>query len=190
MLVLIVSDLHLPERASSIPLKFRELLVPGKIQHVLCAGNLSSKEALDFLRNLAGDVHVVRGESDRTEHNWPEEKVVTIGQLRIGLIHGHQINPWGSQKGLEAVQRSLDVDILIHGHTQKYKADEHNGVYYLNPGSLTGASTFSGDLSVPSFALLDINGSSCVIYSYTLGEEKVDVKRDEYRKKSFRTEVQ
>ena len=63
-------------------------------------------------------------------------------------------------------------------------------MYYLNPGSLTGASTFSGDLSVPSFALLDINGSSCVIYSYTLGEEKVDVKRDEYRKKSFRTEVQ
>ena len=51
------------------------------------------------------------------------EKVVTIGQLRIGLIHGHQINPWGSQKGLEAVQRSLDVDILIHGHTQKYKVN-------------------------------------------------------------------
>lgn len=74
MLVLIVSDLHLPERASSIPVKFRELLVPGKIQHVLCAGNLTSKEAVDFLRNLAGDVHVARGESDRTEHNWPEGK--------------------------------------------------------------------------------------------------------------------
>merc|ERR1712228_290871 len=94
-----------------------------------------------------------------TDFDCLTEKVVTIGQLRIGLIHGHQINPWGNQKGLEAVQRSLDVDILIHGHTQEYKAGEHNGVYYLNPGSLTGAATFSGDQTVPSFALLDINGS-------------------------------
>ena len=32
-------------------------------------------ETLHFLRNLAGDVHVVRGESDRTENNWPEGMV-------------------------------------------------------------------------------------------------------------------
>ena len=49
------------------------------------------------------------------------EKVVTIGSLRIGIVHGHQVTPWGNQKGLEAVQRALDVDILIHGHTQQYK---------------------------------------------------------------------
>ena len=104
---------------------------------------------------MAGDVHVVRGESDRTEYNWPEgkkifllsmrnftlliqsifcqtkvlnkfsEKVVTIGQLRIGIIHGHQLTPWGDQNALEAVQRSLNVDILIHGHTYKYKVDRN-----------------------------------------------------------------
>ena len=78
MLVLVVSDLHLPERASSIPSKFRELLVPGKIQHVLCAGNLTSKEGVDFLRNLAGDVHVVRGESDWSQNNWPDGKFIKV----------------------------------------------------------------------------------------------------------------
>ena len=74
----VVGDLHIPERQSAIPQKFRDLLVPGKIQvckkafwlsvvpwkvitwfkHVLCTGNVTTKESVDFLRNLAGDVQI------------------------------------------------------------------------------------------------------------------------------------
>ena len=45
-------------------MKFKKLLVPGKIQHVLCTGNLCTKESYDYLRTLAGDIHVVRGDSE------------------------------------------------------------------------------------------------------------------------------
>ena len=91
------------------------------------------------------------------------------------------MTPWGDQNALEAVQRSLNVDILIHGHTYKYKvgknlwltqfiiysqAEEKNGVLYLNPGSLTGAASFCGEKSTASFALLDINGM--VLHWYNL----------------------
>ena len=38
--------------------------VPGKIQHILCTGNLCSKETFDYLKTLASDVHVVKGDFD------------------------------------------------------------------------------------------------------------------------------
>jgi hypothetical protein len=44
--------------------------------------------------------------------NYPEQKVVTVGQFRIGLCHGHQVVPWGDTESLAMVQRQLDVDIL------------------------------------------------------------------------------
>lgn len=40
------------------------LIVTGRIQHILCTGNLCTKETYDYLKTLASDVHVVRGDFD------------------------------------------------------------------------------------------------------------------------------
>ena len=99
MLVLVLGDLHVPHRSQGLPSKFKKLLVPGRIQHILCTGNLCTKESYDYLKTLANDVHVVRGDFD--ENNaWPEQKVVSVGQFKIGLCHGHQIVPWGDAEGM------------------------------------------------------------------------------------------
>lgn len=63
-MVLVLGDLHIPYRCSSLPAKFKKLLVPGRIQHILCTGNLCTKESYDYLKTLASDVHVVRGDFD------------------------------------------------------------------------------------------------------------------------------
>ena len=63
-MVLVLGDLHIPHRCSSLPAKFKKLLVPGRIQHILCTGNLCTKESYDYLKTLASDVHVVRGDFD------------------------------------------------------------------------------------------------------------------------------
>lgn len=63
-LVLLLGDLHIPHRCNSLPARFKKLLVPGKIQHILCTGNLCTKESFDYLKTLASDVHVVRGDFD------------------------------------------------------------------------------------------------------------------------------
>ena len=47
--------------------------------------------------------------------SYPEQKVVSVGQFRVGLCHGHQIVPWGDVESLSMLQRQLDVDILITG---------------------------------------------------------------------------
>ncbi|KNC71089.1 hypothetical protein SARC_16376, partial [Sphaeroforma arctica JP610] len=85
--------------------------VPGKIQHVICTGNLCSAPMLSYLKTLANDVHVARGEFDDAQ--FPDQKVVSIGLFKIGVCNGYQIIPWGDQDSLAALQRKLDVDILI-----------------------------------------------------------------------------
>jgi vacuolar protein sorting-associated protein 29 len=49
-LVLVLGDLHIPHRAATIPERFKRMLVPNKMQHVICTGNLVSKEQYDELR--------------------------------------------------------------------------------------------------------------------------------------------
>lgn len=43
VLVLALGDLHIPHRAPDLPAKFKSMLVPGKIQHIICTGNLCAR---------------------------------------------------------------------------------------------------------------------------------------------------
>lgn len=182
MLVLVLGDLHIPHRASALPARFKKLLVPGRIQHILCTGNLCTKDSFDYLKTLASDVHVVRGDFDEGA-NWPEQKVVSVGQFRIGLCHGHQLVPWGDPDNLAIVNRQLDCDILITGHTHKYEAYEHESRFYVNPGSVTGAySPLDASGVVPSFILMDIQSGTVVTYVYQLIDDEVKVERIEFKK--------
>uniref|UniRef100_A0A3B3D2V4 Vacuolar protein sorting-associated protein 29 n=1 Tax=Oryzias melastigma TaxID=30732 RepID=A0A3B3D2V4_ORYME len=180
-LVLVLGDLHIPHRCNTLPAKFKKLLVPGKIQHILCTGNLCTKESYDYLKTLAGDVHIVRGDFDENL-NYPEQKVVTVGQFKIGLIHGHQVIPWGDMASLALLQRQLDVDILISGHTHKFEAFENENKFYINPGSATGAYNALERNIIPSFVLMDIQASTVVTYVYQLIGDDVKVERIEYKK--------
>ena len=69
VLVLVIGDLHIPHRTYDLPAKFKKLLVPGKIQQIICTGNVCDKETLDYLRGIAPDVHVVRGDYDEVSYS-------------------------------------------------------------------------------------------------------------------------
>jgi len=181
VLVLVIGDLHVPHRASAVPAKFKKLLVPGKIQHILCTGNLCGKETNDWLKTLAVDLHVVKGDLD--EGAYPDQKVVTVGDFRIGLCHGHQIVPWGDRDVIAMHQRALGVDIMITGATHKFEAFEADGKFYVNPGSATGAYSSTTSDVVPSFVLMDLQASKVVTYVYKLIDgEEVKVERIDFSK--------
>ncbi|KXT02476.1 hypothetical protein AC579_994 [Pseudocercospora musae] len=160
-LVLILGDLHIPDRAIDIPQKFKKLLTPGKIGQILCLGNLTSPSAYSFLRNLAPDLQLVKGDFDiplstlapaaafqqgqqtSSEASFPIptalSKVVTHGSLRIGFTHGDSIIPPGDPDALLIAARQMDVDVLCWGGTCKFEAYEMEGKFFVNPGSATGA---------------------------------------------------
>lgn len=83
-LVLIIGDFHVPQRAVDLPPCFRELLHTDKIRHVLCTGNIGSGRILEFLRGIAGSVHIVKGDMD-DDSDFPEYKILQFGELRCSL---------------------------------------------------------------------------------------------------------
>lgn len=184
MLVLVIGDFHIPHRSHGIPSKFRKLLVPNKMQHVICTGNLCTKETLDYLKSLASDVHVVRGDFDDFSANYPDTKVITVGQFRIGLCHGYQIIPWGDAKRIDLVARQLDVDVMVTGNTFECKTFQIEDRFFVCPGTATGAfSPVKSDV-IPSFALLDVQGGTLVTYIYRLIDDQVKVERVQFTKAS------
>ncbi|KAK1315060.1 Vacuolar protein sorting-associated protein 29 [Acorus calamus] len=181
VLVLALGDLHIPHRATELPAKFKSMLVPGKSstsyapEISVSSGPFKFKEVHDYLKSLCPDMHITRGEYDE-DLRYPETKTLTIGQFKLGLCHGHQVIPWGDLDSLAMLQRELDVDILVTGHTHQFKAYKHEGGVVINPGSATGAySSVTYDVN-PSFVLMDIDGLRVVVYVYELidGEVKVD----------------
>lgn len=301
MLVLVIGDLHIPHRAIDLPIKFKKLLVPGKIQQILTTGNICNRETYDYLRSVAPDVVFVRGDMDEyvppnstsspivhvnlsnpsnegisssaptptatSDHPGnassgpetptlsgrmsglhltsrfksssalsPDYKIVHYGAIKIGIMHGHQIIPWGDAGSLSIAARQLDVDVLVTGHTHSFHAFEHEGRFFVNPGSATGAFTFykstdvsntpkegsaklpeksrqnptsptedvspesspkedtateenpdeqeqtSSDEVIPTFVLMDIQGTSIVLYIYKLIDGEIKVEKLDYQK--------
>ena len=94
--------------------------------------------------------------------------MVKIGDFSIGLIHGHQVLPWGDLESLANVQRSLGCDILLSGHTHKTNIKVKENKLCINPGSISGAFSPLIEDSVPSFILMVLTGEEAIIYLYTL----------------------
>eukprot|EP00922_Rhytidocystis_sp_ex-Travisia-forbesii_P026699 GHVS01039054.1.p1 GENE.GHVS01039054.1~~GHVS01039054.1.p1 ORF type:complete len:211 (+),score=33.29 GHVS01039054.1:184-816(+) len=183
-LVLLIGDVHVPQRSAGLPACFKELLSTDKIRHVLCTGNLGSAEIYEQLKQLAGSVHIVRGDMDNRV-DLPEYKVIDIGQFRVGLVHGHQIVPWNCREAKVHWARKFGCDMLVSGHSHKNGISEVDGKYFINPGSATGAfQAFQTDEEIkPSFMLMAVQGASVVLYVYEEREGKASVVMSELNKK-------
>ena len=184
-LVLIVGDMFVPERVSDIPEQFKSLLIPNKIQYVLSLGNIGSRESYDWLKSLSSNFHAVRGEHDENI-NLPETKVIQIGDFKIGMIHGHQVVPWGDSEALANIQRQLNCDILLTGHTHSNSVSIYDGKYFINPGSISGAYSPLNSSPIPSFVLMVIQGDYAIVYLYEMIDrsKKFVVAKMEFTKNS------
>ena len=181
-LVLVVGDMFLPQRSPDINEQFKAILTPNKVQHVLCLGNIGNQETYDWLKSLSKDFHIVKGDFDQDDA--PEKKMIQIGDFNIGLIHGHQVLPWGDLESLGMVQRSFGCDILISGHTHKTNVVVKDNILYINPGSFSGAFSPLIEDTIPSFVLMVLTGDEAIVYLYTLSDrsKKFEVNKYDYKK--------
>ncbi|KAK4216131.1 putative vacuolar protein sorting-associated protein [Rhypophila decipiens] len=189
-LILVIGDLHIPDRALDIPAKFKKLLAPGKIAQTLCLGNLTDKATYEYLRTMAPDLKIVRGRMDVEATSLPLTQVVTHGSVRLGFLEGFTLVS-SEPDLLLAEANKLDVDVLCWGGTHKFECFEYMDKFFVNPGSATGAFTTSWGLEeeevVPSFCLMDVQGISLTLYVYQLrkdanGVENVAVEKVTYTK--------
>ncbi|KAK4241096.1 Metallo-dependent phosphatase-like protein [Achaetomium macrosporum] len=192
-LILVIGDLHIPDRALDIPPKFKKLLSPGKIAQTLCLGNLTDRATYDYLRSISPDLKMVKGRMDVEATSLPLSQVVTHGAVRIGFLEGFTLVS-DEPDVLLAEANRLDVDVLCwSGGTHRFECFEYMDKFFVNPGSATGAFTTDwaaegeeGE-AVPSFCLMDVQGISLTLYVYQLrkgenGAENVAVEKVTYTK--------
>ncbi|MGC9517809.1 MAG: metallophosphoesterase [Methanomicrobiales archaeon] len=148
MLIGIISDTHIPDRASKLPDAIYEVF--AEVDMILHAGDLTSPQILDELNKIA-PTECVRGNMDRSYGlKLPENKIIQVDAIKIGLNHG-EVYPRGDTQQLKYIAMELGVDVLISGHTHWAFIEELEDVILLNPGSPTVPR-----LSDPSVMLINI----------------------------------
>ncbi|MGS2590537.1 metallophosphoesterase family protein [Streptomyces hebeiensis] len=135
MLLLLMSDTHLPRRAGRLP---DELLARAeRADVVLHAGDWVDVATLDLLEARARRLVGVWGNNDGPElrARLPEVARVELGGLRFGVVH-----ETGPAQGRErrCAERFPGLDVLVFGHSHiPWDTTAPGGLRLLNPGSPT-----------------------------------------------------
>lgn len=137
MKIVVVSDTHMPRMAKKLPERLvRSLATAERILH---AGDWTSEAVYDQLARFA-PVEGVAGNNDGSAiaAKLGYRKKLFIGEVRIGLVHGH-----GPQARRTAEQQAAlsfapdEVDMVVFGHSHVPLRKTVGGVLMFNPGSPT-----------------------------------------------------
>ena len=132
MLIGLISDTHIPDRARILPQNVIDAF--SDVDLILHAGDLTSPKVIDELEDIA-PVMAVQGNMDGANGiNLPKAKVIEAEDLRIGLVHG-EVYPRADTQQLLYLAKELNVDILVSGHSHQPKIEQLEGILLLNPGS-------------------------------------------------------
>ncbi|MBN1475910.1 YfcE family phosphodiesterase [Candidatus Sumerlaeota bacterium] len=138
------------------------------VEVILHAGDVGGGDILIELGALA-TVHAVSGNIDGFEIRdvAPLRQVVDLGDLRVGLTHGHlHGGPSDRHRQLRQAFAGDRVDAVVYGHTHCPAADTSERPWVLNPGSASqgrggvrsvGLLRFGGDLSQPEFEVVRLD---------------------------------
>ncbi|MDP2943708.1 MAG: metallophosphoesterase [Candidatus Omnitrophota bacterium] len=136
MMIGVVSDTHIPDRADRIPERILEDFKNASL--ILHAGDLVELGVLETLRKICPNVKAVQGNMDPASVRkiLPEKEVIEINGKRIGLIHGSG-HPNKLMDFTGEVFKNEKVDVIVFGHSHTPTNETRAGVLYFNPGSPT-----------------------------------------------------
>ncbi|MHA1683699.1 MAG: YfcE family phosphodiesterase [Promethearchaeota archaeon] len=168
--VLIIGDFHVPDRAREIPLPLvNSVNMHGKFDRVACTGDLTKVATIEpYLHSWSDTVITVLGNMDYDSRNAKfhprtADFVIsaggTTGDIKFGIIHGHQIHPRGDASALAERAVKMGADALISGHTHamsvimKRHEGSNKNILLINPGSASGAWSFVSSMK-PSYIIM------------------------------------
>ncbi|MBX9695659.1 MAG: metallophosphatase family protein [Cyanobacteria bacterium] len=130
MIVAVISDTHVPNRAKDLPEEAYELIDSSDM--LIHAGDMLTK---DFLARLEKrlPVSAVRGNND-VDLQLPETLELTLDDVNVAVIHDS-----GPSKGRRERMQSRfpNARIVIYGHSHIPECSDEGGLLLLNPGSPT-----------------------------------------------------
>ena len=141
MLVGVVSDTH--NNIKNIK-KIISLFNEEQLDLVIHTGDISNAVTLEIFSNLNCPLVGVFGNNDRIEEglkevceeynfNFQEPPLsLTLENKKVAVFHEPELIE-------EYITDHQDIDIILHGHTHRYKKEIRNGIIYFNPGESAGS---------------------------------------------------
>ncbi|MFX0025939.1 MAG: metallophosphoesterase family protein [Candidatus Hermodarchaeota archaeon] len=143
LLIGVLSDTHVPHRASSVPEKVLDDFKKRNVDYVFHLGDFTSVEVYETLINIFGKdkVIAIHGNMDSDPNLrkiLPDKLELDIFSHKILLIHGMG----GPNMIVRRLIKKLDLpnanyDIVIFGHTHRPVNEKENGILFFNPGTTT-----------------------------------------------------
>ncbi|MCG2879890.1 MAG: YfcE family phosphodiesterase [Vulcanisaeta sp.] len=169
--VLILGDSHIHDRADEIPGEFMDIFASGSYEIVIHTGDLVDPDVLSLVKKLGRRQYVVRGNMDYLD--LPKQAVFEVGGVKIGVVHGDQVRPRGNIEALTRIAKTINVNVLVSGHTHAPFITEHEGVIHVNPGSVTGVWGGGGGSMRPSFIEMTVMDNKINVELYELVNNRV-----------------
>ena len=158
MKVGVVSDTHLPRFGEQLPAELRRGLGEERVDLILHLGDFTGPEVPHLLESLA-PLEAVAGNNDPPDlvQRFGRRKVVMVGGVRIGMVHGDGTHGSTTSRSLRAFEKD-EVDVICFGHSHQPLCERRGDTWLVNPGSPTDKRTQSRY----SYAILDIEGARAV----------------------------
>lgn len=153
MKYIVISDLHIPERAKEIPEEILE--VAKRADGIICAGDFTTKDVYGKLKSANKNLIGVRGNCDRL--NLPEFVIFEEKGKKIGVTHSHHLGR-GNVEAIFSLAKSKGLDIIIFGHTHTPLVEKKENILLINPGSANGIESCRGESSGKTYGVLELNG--------------------------------
>mgnify|MGYP002338705322 CR=1 FL=1 len=136
--IALISDTHIPSRASAIPEAFADRIRAA--DHVIHAGDFDSEGTFANVREMARGLTAVGGNMD-PHLGLPSVTTVEHGGVEFVVTHGtgSSRNYEDRIAGIVTEHATGDDAVGVAGHTHEVLDTRHGDVRLLNPGSVTGA---------------------------------------------------
>lgn len=158
----IISDSH--DNLVALRAVLKELTTHG-IEMLIHLGDIISPFAVKLMKDLLPGIKVVavRGNNDGDVHQigslfnqygWvfkSEPTIVELNRKKVLLVHGYG-DAETTRMLIDALARSLDVNLILYGHTHQPHVEQISNKLVINPGEVCGLLT--GNVS---YAVVDLS---------------------------------
>ena len=109
----------------------------GRVDMLLHCGDICGDEEILKQKTGVTAVQIVAGNMDFNGYSPTYRLVDAPDKHLIFMTHGHRYGVNYGTEMLEDEARSTAADIVLYGHTHVPEIHERNGLYVMNPGSLS-----------------------------------------------------
>jgi putative phosphoesterase len=154
----VVSDTHLPRFGDRLPPALLAGLARAGVDLILHLGDFTGPDVPGLLEAVA-PLEAVAGNNDPPAlvRRFGRRKVLTVGGVRIGLVHGDGRSGTTIGRSVAAFADEA-VDVVCFGHSHHPLCERRHGRWLVNPGSPTDKRTQARY----SYAILRIDGGRVV----------------------------